>query len=193
MIYRKGIIRRPLLAGVCRRGGGTEVRRAPALGLVQADETPWKLLQKAPSKTWYVWGLSSEHGTYYHFDPSRGTAVLRELLAGYAGVVQCDGYAAYQALARGSPEVVLAFCWAHVRRGFFEARPAYPQCERALALIGALKRLRMHLREGQPHCFSQLNGFSQHHPQHHQTAATWTPPYAGVGVFRREPLLAVAV
>lgn len=106
--------------------------------LLQADETPWKLLEKAPSKTWYVWGLSSEYGTYYHLSPSRGTAVLRELLAGYAGVVQCDGYAAYQALARGSPDVVLAFCWAHVRRGFFEARPAYPQCERALELIGAM-------------------------------------------------------
>ncbi len=106
--------------------------------VVQADETPWKLLKKAPQKTWYVWGLSSEYGAYYHLDPSRKTDVIKELLAGYAGVVQSDGYAAYQALARGSPQVVLVFCWAHVRRGFFEARPAYPVCERALELIGSL-------------------------------------------------------
>src|SRR5262249_39317543 len=77
-------------------------------------------------------------GTYYHLDPSRGAGVLKQLLDPFVGVLQCDGYAAYQALARGSPTVVLAFCWAHVRRGFFEARPAYPQCERALELIGAL-------------------------------------------------------
>jgi transposase len=106
--------------------------------VVQADETPWKLLKKAPQKTWYVWGLRSEHGTYYHFDPSRKADVIKELLKGYTGVLQCDGYPAYQALARGSPDLVLAFCWAHVRRGFFEARPAYPVCERALELIGGL-------------------------------------------------------
>jgi transposase len=106
--------------------------------VVHADETPWKLLDKAPSKTWYVWGVLSEFGTYYHFDPSRGQQVIKGLLAGYKGVVLSDGYAAYQALARGSPEVVLCFCWAHVRRGFLEARPAYPQCERVLELIAAL-------------------------------------------------------
>lgn len=113
----------------------THVLTAP---VVQGDETPWKLLEKAPSKTWYVWGIRSEYGTYYHLAPSRAAPVAKELLKGYKGVLQCDGYAVYQALARGSPDVVLAFCWAHVRRGFFEARPAYPQCERALELIGAL-------------------------------------------------------
>ena len=41
----------------------------------------------------------------------------------------CDGYAVYQAVARGRPELLLCFCWAHVRRGFVEALPAYPQCE----------------------------------------------------------------
>lgn len=106
--------------------------------VVHADETPWKLLEKAPSKTWYVWGLSSERGTYYHFDPSRGKGVLKELLSDYRGTVVCDGYAAYQAMAREGPEIPLCFCWAHVRRGFVEALPAYPQCEPALALIGAL-------------------------------------------------------
>ncbi|NMG63825.1 transposase [Azoarcus indigens] len=45
--------------------------------------------------------------------PKRANA----LLASYPGIVQCDGYAAYKALAG---DVILAFCWAHVRRGLFE-------------------------------------------------------------------------
>jgi transposase len=113
--------------------------------VVHADETPWKLLQKAPSKTWYVWGLSSERGTYYHFDPSRGKHVPKGLLGDYRGAVMCDGYAAYQAMAREGPGVTLCFCWAHVRRAFLEALPAYPVCEQALVLIGALYEIERQL------------------------------------------------
>ena len=112
--------------------------RVLSADLVQADETPWKLLQKAPTKTWYVWGLHSEYGTYYHLAPSRGQTVAKQLLGRYKGVLQPDGYVVYQTLARGSPDIVPAYCWAHVRRGFFEARLAYPQCERVLELIAAL-------------------------------------------------------
>jgi transposase len=89
--------------------------------VVQADETTWKLLAKGPQKTWYVWGLRSELGTYYHLAPSRGQDVIEKLLDGYEGVLLSDGYSVYQALARGSPKIVQAFCWAHVRREFFEA------------------------------------------------------------------------
>lgn len=106
--------------------------------VVHADETTWKLLDKAPSKTWYVWALGSEYGTYYHLAPSRAKAVLTQLLQDYQGAVMCDGYAVYQAVARGRPELELCFCWAHVRRGFVQALPAYPQCQQALDLIGAM-------------------------------------------------------
>jgi transposase len=40
-------------------------------------------------------------------------------LAGFAGILQVDGYGAYNALAEGGP-VALAFCCAHVRRKFVE-------------------------------------------------------------------------
>ena len=49
-----------------------------------------------------------------------------------------DGLAVYQAAARGSPKIALLFCWAHVRRKFLEALGSYPQCERALTLIGQM-------------------------------------------------------
>ena len=106
--------------------------------VVHADETTWRLLEKRPQKQWYVWCLSSAGGAYYHFQGSRSAQVIRELLGDYQGIVMSDGYAAYQALVRGSPAVVQAFCWAHVRRKFLEAQPAYPQCQQAVDLIGAL-------------------------------------------------------
>ncbi len=40
--------------------------------------------------------------------------------------------------ADGPAPATLAFCWAHVRRKFFEAKPFAPACEQALALIGEL-------------------------------------------------------
>jgi transposase len=40
-------------------------------------------------------------------------------LEGFKGILQVDGYAGYRKLAdRG--DVRLAFCWSHVRRGFYE-------------------------------------------------------------------------
>lgn len=44
----------------------------------------------------------------------------KALLAGYRGILQCDGYAAYKTLAAAGDGVTLAFCWSHVRREFIE-------------------------------------------------------------------------
>jgi hypothetical protein len=46
-------------------------------------------------------------------------------LAGFCGVLQADGYAGYRALAEKN-SVQLAFCWAHVRRRFYELAAANP-------------------------------------------------------------------
>ncbi len=54
-------------------------------------------------------------------------------------IVVADGYGAYEALARAGPSLILAHCWAHVRRKFVEAEPHYPEpCAEALDLIGQL-------------------------------------------------------
>ena len=55
--------------------------------------------------------------------PGRGGEHAVALLAGYSGIVQCDGYAVYEQLAdprRDGGAVTLAFCWLHWRRYFFE-------------------------------------------------------------------------
>ncbi|MFB1485492.1 transposase, partial [Corallococcus sp. RDP092CA] len=71
--------------------------------------------------------------------PSRSGATARTVLGDYAGVVLVDGYAAYQTATKSGPDgpspATLAFCWAHVRRKFFEAKQFAPACEEVLRLI----------------------------------------------------------
>jgi transposase len=58
---------------------------------------------------------------------SRGGKCVERHMADFAGILQVDGYAAHNRLARsaGANEVVrLAACFAHVRRRFYKcARP----------------------------------------------------------------------
>ena len=61
------------------------------------------------------------------------------LVKSFAGVLMCDGYSGYAALASKSPRVILAHCWAHVRREFVEIEKSFPQlCGEVLDLIGKL-------------------------------------------------------
>lgn len=57
----------------------------------------------------------------FHFDPGRNHEVALDLLGDYRGALQCDGYNVYPVIDRKTGRVTLFFCWAHVRRKFFEA------------------------------------------------------------------------
>jgi Transposase IS66 family/Transcriptional regulatory protein, C terminal len=72
----------------------------------------------------------------YH---GRGHIHANALLGGYRGILQCDGYSAYKKFGgskSADPAVTLAFCWSHVRRGFYDLAKA-----KAPIAIEALKRL----------------------------------------------------
>jgi hypothetical protein len=58
----------------------------------------------------------------YRFEDSRSGDCVRRHLHGYGGILQVDGYAAYNKLVRkGSNDGPrLAGCWAHSRRRFYE-------------------------------------------------------------------------
>ncbi len=69
---------------------------------------------------------------------------------GFSGILQVDGYGGYRTLAEKS-SVTLAFCWAHVRRRFYElavAGPA-PIASEALLRIAELYKIEDDIR-GQP-------------------------------------------
>src|SRR5437762_5276521 len=120
---------------------GAHVLTAPVLG---ADETTWQLMEPGRSKTWWVWALARPDAVVYRLLGTRSAAGAATVLGDYRGVVLCDGYAVYRALAkrgggdRAGPTITLAHCWAHVRRQYLEAEPSYPQAVDVLALIGEL-------------------------------------------------------
>jgi hypothetical protein len=47
----------------------------------------------------------------------------KAILLGFSGILQVGGYAGYREVGRRN-DVTLAFCWAHVRRKFFELAKA---------------------------------------------------------------------
>jgi len=72
--------------------------------------------------------LSSHSVISFTAAPDRKGERPKAHLDGFHGVLHVDGYADYRALARKN-DVQLAFCWAHVRRRFYELAVAGP-CHR---------------------------------------------------------------
>jgi hypothetical protein len=72
-------------------------------------------------------------------------------LRGFAGVLQVDGYGDYRVLADATG-VRLAFCWAHVRRRFYELAAAGPApiASEALERIKALYAIEAEIRGQEP-------------------------------------------
>jgi len=87
-----------------------------------ADETRWAVFVNIVGKVghrWYLWVFHSNSVVHYVIDRTRAADVIRVELAGVdQGVISCDRYSGYKRFARLNPGVVLAFCWAHVRRDF---------------------------------------------------------------------------
>lgn len=93
-------------------------------GYLQADETPIRYLAPGTGKTGlgYLWALHRPGGdVLFQWHASRGSACLEDLLGGFRGILQCDGYSAYGTHAARNPGITLAACWAHARRKFHEA------------------------------------------------------------------------
>lgn len=71
------------------------------------------------------WGGADPPGVAYLYAPDRKAEQPMRHLAGFAGVLQVDGYAGYRMLAERNA-VSLAFCWSHVRRRFYELAQSGP-------------------------------------------------------------------
>jgi transposase len=71
------------------------------------------------------WGGTDPPGVAYLYAPDRKAERPIAHLGGFRGVLQVDGYGGYRALAERG-DVRLAFCWAHVRRRFYELATAGP-------------------------------------------------------------------
>ena len=116
--------------------------------VVGADETTWRMMSEkerikhGKNRSWYVWTLATHDAVYYEIHDGRSLAAARSLLGGYAGVILCDGYKVYESLAGSETDVVLAFCWAHVRRKFKDIEQFFPSdAKRIIGLINDLFEL----------------------------------------------------
>jgi len=101
-------------------------------GYVQIDETPLRYLEPGYGKTkqGYLWTVCRPgKDVFYWWNTSRAASCLEVIVpVDFKGKVQCDGYAAYPCFAGGrNGAVTLAGCWAHIRRGFYEAREQSPR------------------------------------------------------------------
>ena len=83
----------------------------------------------------------------YVYAPDRKAERPIAHLCGFTGVLQVDGYGGYRTLAERG-EVVLAFCWAHVRRRFYELAAAGPApiASEALTRIAGLYAVEKEIR-----------------------------------------------
>jgi transposase len=134
------------------------IRELKGSGYLQVDETPVRYLEPGAGKAQqgYLWCYSSPGGdVVFDWQAGRGHGCLIDMLGedrclepAFEGVIQCDGYGAYPAYADKNSRVILAACWAHVRRKFYEAKEEAPElCGRALEAIGKLYRIEKNLRE----------------------------------------------
>src|ERR1700722_15120468 len=84
-----------------------------------------------------MWITSNKFGSYYCFEPTRSGRVVMEILKDFKGTSITDGYGGNNRL-RAFPEITQAFCWAHVRRKFFDLEPIYAEAEEILDLVDKL-------------------------------------------------------
>jgi transposase len=131
-------------------------------GKLFADETRCPVLDpgREKTKTGYLWAIARDDRPWggtdppaaaYMYAPGRGAEHAVRHLAGFSGVLQVDGYIAYDALTdakRVGGPLTLAFCWAHVRRRFYDIAKGgnAPIASETLEKIGTLYAIEAEIR-----------------------------------------------
>src|SRR5258708_901928 len=130
-------------------------------GKIAVDETTAPVLDPGRGRTkkgffWAIarddrpWGGRDPPAVAYTYAPGRVAVHALKLLDHYRGIVQCDGYAAYKTIANAVPDeaITLAFCWAHLRRRFFDIAQGGPApiASEALKRIAALYAIEKTIR-----------------------------------------------
>lgn len=99
-----------------------------------ADDTPLPVLDPGRRRTktgrlWVYardqrgWSGSDPPAAIYFYEPDRRAQRPKEHLKSYSGILHVDGYAGFEQLTAGG-DIILAACWAHTRRKFYEIAQA---------------------------------------------------------------------
>lgn len=130
------------------------------------DETRAPVLDPGArkTKTGYFWALVRDDrpwnggappGVAFTYAPGRGGLHAEQILQGFSGVLQVDGYAGYNRLIapdRVGPNIQLAYCWAHARRKLVEItrNGSAPIAEEGVRRVGELYQIEAELRGRDP-------------------------------------------
>ena len=130
--------------------------------LINVDETPLQVLnepERANTTKSYMWvfrgGLPEKPVILFKYSETRSGEVPREVLAGYSGYCQTDGFSGYDALEVSNPSIRMVGCFFHARRNFVKiidargkaakSKPGSPEV--ALGYIGQLYKIEKIARE----------------------------------------------
>jgi hypothetical protein len=110
---------------------------------IQADETPVPVQMhdgRGKNHQAYLWQYGRPGATVvFDFRLGRGREGPLRFLGEFQGLLQTDGYAAYDQI--GGLLLVHAACWAHARRTFFEAVQLNPADAVAIRIVEHIDRL----------------------------------------------------
>jgi transposase len=135
-----------------------------------ADETRWLVFATVEGKQgyrWTLWVFHSPDAVVFVLDQGRAHDVPEEHLGSVKeGILSVDRYSAYKAMKQVKEGLILlAFCWAHVRRDFFGVARSWPSEEQwALAWVERIGLLykdndaRLEALQGKPETFDELDG-----------------------------------
>jgi transposase len=112
-------------------------------GYIQADETPIPVQthdKSGKNHQGYLWHYGRPGGSVvFDFQMGRGREGPKKFLGQFKGVLQTDGYAAYDKV--GGTGMVHACCWAHSRRKVFDALKLNPDDRLATQLVSRIDEL----------------------------------------------------
>ena len=112
-------------------------RELIAGGYIQADETTVGVQthdKSGKNHQAYLWQYGKPGGSaVFDFRMGRGREGPKQFLGQFEGILQTDGYIAYD--RTGGPKMVHAACWAHARRKVFDALKLNPDDRGARELV----------------------------------------------------------
>jgi len=134
-VMRVGELLMPMAAAI-----GRELVRG---SYIQADETPVDVQmhdRRGKNHQAYLWQYGRPGGSVvFDFRLGRGRDGPKKFLGQFEGILQTDGYVAYEHV--GGPKMVHASCWAHARRHFFDAVKLNPGDPIAAAIVRRMDEL----------------------------------------------------
>jgi hypothetical protein len=110
---------------------------------IQADETTVAVQMhdgRGKNHQAYLWQYSRPAGSVvFDFRLGRGREGPKLFLGNFEGILQSDGYGAYDHV--GGKQLVHAACWAHARRKFFDALKLNPKDRDSILMVAQIDEL----------------------------------------------------